>query len=908
MRGKSAFWYGPAILMAVLTVTNSRLCGENPGVKKRMAFVREFSLSKDPTAYATALQYIGQKAHKEPDRLAAMRFFREILSSRRYHPVHCYAWLELSRFYSGSNREAILLRALQRSPDDYSQAVVLSKLIQFYDQQNQPEVKKLYLQRLVNLAESTRDIPNVAAVFRDLGMMELRKLDAFSALRHFIRALDFPNEPEVVGEVSLGAAVALGMLNKPGLQERFFRRALDNAQKWRMKSLKIRALSRYSQTLLENARNAEAMRLVDMSIREERELGHYVCLRDSLFRRGLILEQLNQLSAMEKSLTEAVESALKNRDYVGLFPVMAYLADALISGKELVKSGDLLRRIDDLFAPYHPHYFLFHYLQGRLAQANNHMVQADAAYTQAVLALRRNLPSFAFGQRSFWRYWLDSLYSRMIRFRLKRFSTNGDAAALENAIRLHEEKNELLARCIVYRGSKELSLQREEEYLQQQFTRILARSKEFNSSERLQEQLHRLRKQIREIRELTIADPPLSMDLDAHKLNLTRFRQYLRPDQVAVKFMLLENQVAVVTLGRKCFRFRYLGSDRDTLIRDIMRLSEPLNDFARGRVDYLRVHFDLPLALSLYKRLLLPLQSDLEGITELIVIPEKELFHLPFDALVSGFVYDGDASAEVFSEYAAAEYLGQRFQLSLAFSLTLLNRRFQKSNPHKMDLVAFSGPLVQNHAHQSFSSEFRFHPPLSPLPSSVTEVHRIARFFSADRIRLFSGEAFTIANFRRQAPGARIVHLATHYIPNLASPWHSGLLFSPDSSDPGGSVLLRANDAQHIPLQAELLVLSACESADQRILGLTGLAGMAAAFSQNGVRSALVSMWPVDEISSRVLPLFYRHYLGHGRASQALRRAKLEFMQSNIQLADGRRMAFAHPFFWSNFQLLRFRN
>lgn len=895
------------MLMVLVATSTNRLCAENPGINKRMAFIREFSLPADPAAYAKALRYIGQKARNDTDRLQAMRFFREILGSRRHQAIHSYTWLELSRFYSDSKREAVLLRALQRSPDERSQAVVLAELVHYYDRQNLPEEKKLYLQRLVKLAGSDRDIPNLGAAFCELGMMELHTLDAFSALRHFVRAQDFPDEPEVAGEASLGAAVALGMLNKPGLQERFFQRALDNAQKRRMKPLKIRALSRYSQTLLENGRNTEAMRLVDMSIREERELGRYVCLRDSLFRRGLILERLNQLPAMEKSLTEAVASALKHHDFDGLFPVMAYLADALISRKELEKSGDLLRRIDDLFAPYHSHYFLFHYLQGRLAQAHNNLGQAEAAYAQAVLGLRRNLPSFAFGQRSFWRFWLDSLYSRMIRFRLKRFSTTGDAAALENAIRLHEEKNELLARCIVYRGSRELSLQREEAYLQQQFNRILARSSESDSGERFQEQLRRLRKQIEELRELKIADPPLSMDLEASRLDLARFREYLQPDQLVIKFMLLENQVAVVTLGRACFRFRYLDSDRDTLIRDIMLLTEPLNDFARGRVDYLRVHFDLPLALSLYKRLLSPLQSDLEGISELIVIPEKELFHLPFDALVSGFVYEGDTSTAVFSEYAAAEYLIQRFRLSLAFSMTLLNRRFQKQHADELDLVAFSGPLVMDHAGRGLADESLFHPPLSALPSSVTEVHRIARFFSADRVRLFSGEAFTIANFRRYAPRARIVHLATHYIPNLASPWHSGLLFSPDSSNPGGSILLRANDAQHIPVQAELLVLSACESADQRILGLTGLAGMAAAFSRNGVRSALVSMWPVDEISSRALPLFYRHYLGHGNASLALRRAKLEFMQSDLQLADGRRMVFAHPFFWSNFQLLRFR-
>ena len=196
---------------------------------------------------------------------------------------------------------------------------------------------------------------------------------------------------------------------------------------------------------------------------------------------------------------------------------------------------------------------------------------------------------------------------------------------------------------------------------------------------------------------------------------------------------------------------------------------------------------------------------------------------------------------------------------------------------------------------------------LAPLPSTLTEVKNIARQFPPGKALLFAGEGFTIANFRRHAPRARIVHIATHYITNLESPWLSGLLFSPDTSSPGSLRLLRSNDAQHIPIQADLVVLSACESFDQRILGIQGMTGISAAFSENGVRSALVSMWPVDEFSSQVLPLFYRHYLGLRRASLGLRRAKLEFMQSEALLENGERVAFAHPFFWSNFQLLRFR-
>lgn len=899
--------HGLTAFLVAVCYFGPALGGETSGIKENMEFVRVFARTGDVSGYIHALKRIGKDAREMGNRLEALRFFREILSSHRHLPLHVYIRLEMARFHSGPRRESLLLHALHQTRDDHSQAAALHELIRFYDQRSQLDAKKLYLQRLVKISASSPDIPGIAGAYRDLGMMDLRNLDAVSALRSFLRALNHRSEPDVVGEASLGAAVALGMMNKPDLQERYFQRALDYAQRWNLKPLKVRALSRYGQTLLEQENYAEALRIVNLSVAEERKLSHYVCLRDSLFRRGLILERLGSKSQVEASLAESVRIALKHQDLEGLLPVMAFLADTWMQKRQFEKSRELLLRIDDLFAPYHPHYFLFEYLQGRQAQLCGDNERAASAYARAADQLRRHLPSFRFSFHSFWRDWLDTIFSRMIRFRLDRFSASKDPALLESAVRLHEERNDLLAQCIVSLGSRDLALQREEDYLLQHLDRLLKRSLKTRSAERLQEQMQRLRRQYQQMQELRMTAAPLAPAAEPYRLDLDRLRRSLDPQQLIVKFMLLENRIAVVTLGRQCLRFRYLDSFREAVVADVLRLAEPLNDFARGKVDYLRVHFDLPLALSLFRRLLQPVMDDLRDTKEVIVIPDGELFHLPFDALVSGFSPQKQPGAAIFSEYTVAEYLIQRFQFSLAANLSRLQRKFSPMGKPAADLVAFSGPLIPPRKDPGLSADSLLYADISPLPATVAEVGRISRLFAPGRVLTFTGEAFTISNFRRHAPGARILHLATHYIPNLDSPWHSALVFSPDRALKDESFLLRANDAQHIPLQAELLVLSACESSDQRILGIRGLSGMAAAFSANGVRSALVSMWPVDEISSRVLPDFYRQYLLHGHASQALRRAKLEFMQSEIRLSDGKRMSFAHPFFWSNFQLLRFR-
>jgi len=896
-----------SILIVLMTMFASGAIADQPRLVRNMNFVRDFHPGADPVPYERALHFIARSSREDKHRLKAMKFMRELLGSQRYRQLHSWLWLRLADFHAGSGKEALLLRALQRSRSGREKAAVFSALAEYYGDLNQTGVRKLYLQRLTELMEQGVAFPDAADAFRDLGMIQLRELDAFSALRLFLRALEFHAKPEVAGDACLGAAVALGMMNKPYLQKTFLKRALDHAQKWKIKALKIRALSRYSQILMESGEYAEALRIANLSVREERTYGKYVSERDSLFRKGLVLERMGHVSAMVRAMEASVKVALKKRDYDGFLPVITYLADIRIARGEFSKARQLLFQMDDIFAPNHPLYFLYHYLEGRLGQEEKDFARAEAGYSRAVRALRRNLPSFTFNYRSFWKKWLNSLYSRMIRFRLDRFSENGDAEALESAIRLHEEKNELLARCIVFRGSRELSFQREEKRLQNQFNHYLESGSFQLDEAHRRRRLEHLRRQFREIQDLRYEAPRVSSESMSTGLDPQSLRRGLEPQQLIVKYMVLEKKIAVITLGRNCFRFRYLGAPRARITGHISRLVEPLNDFARGQVDYLRVHFDLSLARKLYQYLLEPLEEDLTDVRELIVIPEKELFHLPFDALVTGYPGAAVSSNALFSEYSSAEFLIQRYQVSLAFSMAHVYRRFHRPLPPALELVAFSGPVVPALQDRNLSGHSMWMRYLAPLPSTLTEVKRIARQFPPGKALLFAGEGFTTTNFRRHAPRARIVHLATHYITNLESPWLSGLLFSPDPAEPGSIRLLRANDAQHIPIPAELLVLSACESFDQRILGIQGMTGITAAFSENGVRSALVSMWPVDEFSSQVLPLFYRHYLGLRRASLGLRRAKLEFMQSEALLDNGERVAFAHPFFWSNFQLLRFR-
>jgi CHAT domain-containing protein len=110
--------------------------------------------------------------------------------------------------------------------------------------------------------------------------------------------------------------------------------------------------------------------------------------------------------------------------------------------------------------------------------------------------------------------------------------------------------------------------------------------------------------------------------------------------------------------------------------------------------------------------------------------------------------------------------------------------------------------------------------------------------------------------------------------------------------------MLTAFDIMSMHLRADLVVLSACETA----LGSTGpgegMIGMGWALSAAGASSSVLSFWKVDSAASReFMTLFYRHLGGSaGSVSKAaaLRRTELEMMQST---------AYRHPFYWAAFTL-----
>jgi CHAT domain-containing protein/tetratricopeptide (TPR) repeat protein len=199
--------------------------------------------------------------------------------------------------------------------------------------------------------------------------------------------------------------------------------------------------------------------------------------------------------------------------------------------------------------------------------------------------------------------------------------------------------------------------------------------------------------------------------------------------------------------------------------------------------------------------------------------------------------------------------------------------------------------------------------PLPRLPGARQEASAIARLLPASRLTLLQDRGATEAQARDAMSGKAVLHFATHAVVSDDDPLASNLALGPSGGDGRGDGLLTSQEVYGLDLNADLVVLSACRSAGGRITG-DGISAFARAFIYAGTASLVASLWDVaDEPTSRLLPDFYRAWLGGQSKSAALRGAQLRLLRD---LRAGRVQASTpagivsipeHPVFWAGFAL-----
>jgi CHAT domain-containing protein/tetratricopeptide (TPR) repeat protein len=350
-----------------------------------------------------------------------------------------------------------------------------------------------------------------------------------------------------------------------------------------------------------------------------------------------------------------------------------------------------------------------------------------------------------------------------------------------------------------------------------------------------------------------------------------------------VEFVVLDKRVLIFVITRGSGA----GSPEITVhSRDAgrERLREQVRDFAAAVAGRDLDH--ATAARSLYDLLLKPLEARLRGRRHLVLVPDDVLWELPFAALSPD----------------RRQFLIERHALSLAPSLGALREmeRARAGRPGPRTLLAVGDP-AQPASPAAQRPGLHRSVPRGALPEAAHEVSTLAKMYGTGHCTLLTGAAAKEAAVKRALPEHDVVHLATHGVFDDVSPLHSQVVLAPEDADTGEDGLLEAWEILSMKLEADLVVLSACQTARGRVGRGEGVMGMSWALLVAGCPTTVVSHWNVESRSTAQLMVAFHRALRAGTKAQPV--SKAEALQT-AQRKLLRRPAQTHPFYWAAFSVV----
>jgi CHAT domain-containing protein len=179
------------------------------------------------------------------------------------------------------------------------------------------------------------------------------------------------------------------------------------------------------------------------------------------------------------------------------------------------------------------------------------------------------------------------------------------------------------------------------------------------------------------------------------------------------------------------------------------------------------------------------------------------------------------------------------------------------------------------------------------LKYSGLETEKIAALFKPGRREVFERDQASEEVLKKQdLADFKIIHFATHAIIDDKKPARSAIVLALDQ-DPAEDGLLQMREVFNLKLNAELVTLSACQTGLGQLIRGEGIEGLSRAFFYAGASSVLLSVWAInDQASYQLLERFYFHLRSSDTIMDALRKAKLDLIDSGV---------LSHPYYWGGF-------
>jgi len=354
--------------------------------------------------------------------------------------------------------------------------------------------------------------------------------------------------------------------------------------------------------------------------------------------------------------------------------------------------------------------------------------------------------------------------------------------------------------------------------------------------------------------------------VDQKPAPLEIMQKQLHPEELLIEYVLGASHSYALVVGPSKTQLFVLPPEN--------KIEQDLKSY-RSRIK--KYGFDKALGQQLYGELL-GFTSAYPSSKSLIIVADGDLHLLPFSALVD----------------ESGRYLVETRAVSMAPSgtvLHLLRDRLRSATANSRPYLGVA-PWTDTPAQPwilKSVSRGSTDGGLAPLPQSRDEVESIATMMPKPATVLI-GPAATKKHFESlPLSDYRVVHLAIHGFADPLYPDRSALVFKPSDGDDGH---LAARDIRHLRLKADLVTLSACDTAVGPI-GAAGLESIHTAFIEAGANSVVSTLWDLEDRSSDEFMKDFHKHLGRESKTEALRDAELDLSRSG-----------SAPYYWASYELV----